>query len=162
MNEWSTPSDARPAVEALLADYVQCIDDDELEKWPDFFCDPCLYRVVSRDSYERGLPIAVIHCDSRGMLRDRVFSLRNANIYAKQSYRHFLGRTQVRSISDEGLIETRTNYQVVRTVAGRETGIFSVGVYLDRVVVEDGVLRFCEKEVVYDNGSFDTLLATPL
>ncbi len=153
---------AREQVEALLADYTQSIDDDALEKWPDFFTDPCLYRIVARDSHERGLPVGDIHCDSRGMLQDRVYSLRNANIYAAHRYRHFLGRTQVRSVSAEGVIEARTNYQVIRTVTGAETSLFSVGVYLDRVALVDGAARFREKIVVYDNSSFATLLATPL
>jgi anthranilate 1,2-dioxygenase small subunit len=162
VKETLSASDARDLVESLLADYVQCIDDDDLEKWPDFFTDPCLYRVVSRDSYERDLPVAVIHCDSQGMLKDRVFSLRHANIYAKHHYRHFLGRTQVRSVSENGVVEARTNYQVIRTLSGGATDLFSVGVYLDRVAVVEGAARFHEKLVVYENSSFETLLATPL
>ncbi len=162
MSEVPSTTEARLLVESLLAEYVQCIDDDELEQWPGFFSDPCLYRVLSRDSHERGLPVAVIHCDSRGMLEDRVFSLRHANIYAKQNYRHFLGPTQVRSVSPDGLIEARTNYQVIRTLADGATGIFSVGVYIDRIELRDGAARFCEKLVVYENSSFDTLLAIPL
>lgn len=162
MNEAFPAGEARSLVESLLADYVQCIDDDELEKWPDFFADPCLYRVVSRDAYDRNLPVAVIHCDSRGMLEDRVFSLRHANIYAKQNYRHFLGRSQVRSVSENGVIEARTNYQVIRTLTGGATGMFSVGVYLDRIAVVEGAARFREKLVVYENSSFETLLAIPL
>jgi anthranilate 1,2-dioxygenase small subunit len=157
-----TAKEARDRVETLLADYVQCLDDDELEKWPDFFTETCLYRIVGRDSHARGLPVADIHCDSRGMLEDRVYSLRHANIYAKHGYRHFLGRSQVRAISEDGEIAARTNYQVIRTVTGGKTSLYSVGVYLDRVGVIDGVARFREKLVVYENSSFETLLATPL
>jgi anthranilate 1,2-dioxygenase small subunit len=29
-------------VEQLLNSYVQCIDDDDLEHWPDFFTEDCL------------------------------------------------------------------------------------------------------------------------
>ena len=55
-------------VEDLLNTYAQCIDDDNLEQWPDFFTDQCLYRIIPRENHEIGLPTAVMWCDSRGML----------------------------------------------------------------------------------------------
>ena len=37
-NDLSSASSLRYEVEELLYDYVQTIDDDRLEEWPDFFC----------------------------------------------------------------------------------------------------------------------------
>ena len=33
---------------AFMQDYARCIDDDELERWPGFFTDDCLYKVTTR------------------------------------------------------------------------------------------------------------------
>lgn len=44
--------DLRFEVEELYYDYVECIDDDELELWPEFFTQACLYKVISRENFE--------------------------------------------------------------------------------------------------------------
>jgi hypothetical protein len=50
----------------LCAAYADCIDDDRLEEWPDFFTDDCRYLVTDRDSHQAGLRHGVIYCASRG------------------------------------------------------------------------------------------------
>ena len=45
-----------------------------------------------------GLPIGLIHCDNKRMLRDRVMSLRHANIYEEHSYRHMTSGSALRRI----------------------------------------------------------------
>ena len=75
-------------VQDLNARYVQAIDDNQLEAWPDFFTEDCRYRVTTAENLERGLPLGLIYATSRAMLRDRVRSLRDANVYEAQRYRH--------------------------------------------------------------------------
>ena len=48
------PDDIISRVERLTADYIGCIDDDALERWPTFFTEDGLYRIVSRENYARG------------------------------------------------------------------------------------------------------------
>jgi len=55
-------------VAQLNAEYARAIDDDRLEQWPDFFTDPCLYKITSADNHRRGLEAGLIYADSRGML----------------------------------------------------------------------------------------------
>src|SRR5688572_22791401 len=76
---------------ALQAAYIRCIDHNELESWPDFFLEQCLYKVTTAENHKLGFPAGIIYADSKGMLIDRVQALRQANIYEKQSYRHILG-----------------------------------------------------------------------
>ena len=68
--------DASLELRARLADlycaYGDALDDGELERWPDFFTDTCIYKIIPRENYERNLPIALIYCESRDMLADRV------------------------------------------------------------------------------------------
>ena len=40
--------------------------------------------------------------------------------------------------------------------------VFSTGRYLDRIIAQDGALRFAERIVVFDGKRIDTLLVIPL
>ena len=51
----------RERVQALQLRYVHTIDEDDLEQWPAFFCDPCLYRITHRDDFERGRPFGMVY-----------------------------------------------------------------------------------------------------
>jgi len=91
-------------VEDLNARYAQAIDDDKLEAWPDFFTEQGRYRVTTAENFERGLPLGMIYATSRAMLRDRVRSLREANVYEAQRYRSAadcVRRGQRRARADE-------------------------------------------------------------
>jgi len=77
--------------------YARCIDDGDLEAWPDFFDDDCTYKITTSDNYSLGLEAGVIFANSKGMLRDRVASLREANIYERHTYRHLFGQPWILS-----------------------------------------------------------------
>ena len=108
----------RYEVEELIHAYVQCIDDDQLESWPDFFTDDCVYKVIPRENADLGLPVAVMFCDSKGMLRDRIVALRKANIYAPHFYRHLVSNVRVLGEQD-GVITRADQLRGVPDPAGR-------------------------------------------
>ncbi len=157
--------ECRFAVEELQHAYVHCIDADRIEEWPEFFTDPCLYEVTTRENIDQGLPIGVIYCDSRGMLQDRVVALRQANIYGPHRYRHMV--SAVRVTGNEGNVVTaETNYAVYRTMLDPvnygSSELYSVGLYQDTIVIENGMARFREKRVLVDTARILSLLVTPL
>ena len=82
-------------VERLIAAYIGCMDQDDLERWPTFFTEDGLYRITTRDNYERGMPASFFYCNGRGMLHDRVLALRRANIYEPHYYRHMVSGTRL-------------------------------------------------------------------
>ncbi len=57
--------EAQLQVQELLARYVQAIDDDRLEVWPDFFTEECRYLVTTAENVEQGLPLGMIYATSR-------------------------------------------------------------------------------------------------
>ena len=145
----------------LNADYARAIDDDRLEDWPGFFTEKCLYKVTSAENHSRGLEVGVIYADTNGMLRDRVASLRKANIYERQTYRHLIGLTAI--VATEGEVtRAETPFLVVRIMRDGTMDIFATGRYLDALVDDGGTLRLRERVVVCDSSRFDTLLAIPL
>jgi anthranilate 1,2-dioxygenase small subunit len=150
-----------PLLAQLNADYARAIDDDRLEEWPDFFAEECLYKITSADNHRRGLEAGLVYADSKGMLRDRVSALRQANIYERQAYRHLVGLPAVLG-EEDGAVRAETPFLVVRITRGSAMDLFAAGRYLDRVVEEAGGLRFRERIVVCDSSRVDTLLAIPL
>ena len=148
-------------VARLNADYARAIDDDRLEDWPDFFTDPCLYTITSADNHRRGMPAGIIYADSKGMLKDRVAALHEANVYERQSYRHVVGLPAILGERD-GAVRAETPFLVVRIMRDGTMALFATGRYLDALVEEAGALRFRERVVVCDSSRIDTLLAIPL
>jgi anthranilate 1,2-dioxygenase small subunit len=149
-------------VQDLQARYIQAIDDGRLEAWPDFFAEQCRYLVTTAENVAQGLPLGLIYANSRAMLRDRVRSLREANVYEAQRYRHVIA-PPVLEAGEGGRVRARTNFIVVRIMHTGETMIFASGHYEDSILfdaVDDA--RFAEKVVVLDSRQVDTLLAIPL
>jgi anthranilate 1,2-dioxygenase small subunit len=152
------------AIRELEYAYVQCIDDDRLEEWPSFFVqENPRYEIISRENWEQNLPVAVMLCESQGMLQDRVVALRQANIYAKHYYRHLISNIRiVESEPAQGLWRVQANYVVFQSLLDGEVQIFQVGRYLDEVRYEGNALKFQSKRAIFDNARVKTLLVTPI
>src|SRR5579862_123036 len=120
----------RLGIAELIAAYGDCIDDDRLEEWPDFFVDECRYLITDRESHDAGLRHGIIYCASRGMLADRVTSLRRVLLFEAHRYRHLVGPTRILSC-DDNMAETRSNFMVARIMHSGETNLFATGRYLD-------------------------------
>ena len=151
----------RLGIAELVAAYNDCIDDDRLEEWPDFFVDDCRYLVTDRESHDAGLKHGVIYCASRGMLVDRVTSLRRVLMFEAHRYRHLVGPTRIIKL-DGQFAETRSNFFIARIMHTGETSLFATGHYLDRIDVSHPPYRFIERLVVLDSHKIDTLLVIPL
>lgn len=147
---------------SLNADYASAIDDDRLEDWPAFFTDACLYRITTAQNHARGMQAGLVYADTRQMLADRVLSLRKANIYERQVYRHIVGLPRIDSEDSQGVTRVRTSFVVLRIMRTGETEIFASGNFLDEVVRVDGKLLLQRRDVICDSQRIDTLLALPL
>jgi anthranilate 1,2-dioxygenase small subunit len=150
----------REAIEDLLADYAEAIDDGALERWPGFFTEDGEYQIITRESHAAGLPVGIMYCGSRGMMEDRVQALRTANIYEPHSYRHLLARPRFERAADGFAV--RSNMCVYRIAQDGDTVVFATGRYLDRIVEDAGALRFRSRRVVLDSRRVDILLVLPL
>jgi 3-phenylpropionate/cinnamic acid dioxygenase small subunit len=151
----------RRGVDDLIAAYVDCIDEDRLEEWPDFFVEQCRYVITSRLSHEAGLPHGVVYAASRGMLVDRVTALRRANIFEPHRYRHIVGPIRIVRIG-RTVVQVHSNFIAVRIMHDGEMSLFAAGRYLDRIDVTSQPYRFIERLVVLDSQKIDTLLVIPL
>lgn len=154
------------AIRRLHDRYVRTIDDDALESWPDLFEPDGRYRVASRENVERGLPLSVMLCEGRGMMRDRVTGFRRINVYEPQRYSHQVSGLAIlrEEAAEEGalVVDCVSNFLVVRTLQGGAMSLFATGVYRDRIVVRGEEALFRMREAVTDSRQIDTLLVIPL
>lgn len=151
----------RHAIEAMIYAVARTIDDDRLEQFPDYFTADAQYKVASRFNVERGLPMAHIYCTNRGMIVDRIASLRHANIFGKHRYRHLISGIHITAAAAGDFI-ARSSYLVIRIMDDGTSSIFSSGEYQDRIVIDAGVPKFRERSVIFDSRSIETLLVIPL
>ena len=152
--------DPQRIVEDLHTRYAHAIDSGRLEDWPGFFTEDATYRITTAENVERGLPLDILLADSQAMMRDRVQSLRHANIYEPQHYRHLVSSTLLSPLAN-GKIQSVSNFLVIRIMESGDTMLFASGRYIDRIVLEPEP-RYEERVVVCDSRRFDTLLAIPL
>ena len=145
----------------LNAVYARVIDTEQFEEWPRLFHDPCLYKLTTADNVAKGLEGGLIYADTRGMLEDRISSLRKVNIYESQRYRHIVGLPVVLGESG-GAAEVETPFLIVRIMREGQMDVFATGCYRDKVRLDAAnTPRFAERIVICDGGRFDTLVAIP-
>ena len=63
-------SEDRFALYDLYVAYGALIDAGDLDTWLGLFAARCTYHIMPRENYERGLPAALVFCDSRAVLED--------------------------------------------------------------------------------------------
>ena len=145
----------------LQARYVSALDNNQLEAWTEFFTEDCRYEIIPKENVDAGLPAPVVYCRNRKMLRDRVLSLRHANIFEGHTYRHMTSGLIVTS-NDGEAITTTSSYVVVVTGQNGDSNVYQAGIYQDELVRMNGALRYRKKRVVFDTLRVQTLLATPI
>lgn len=151
----------RAAVYDLFAEYGGLLDEARYDAWLGLFAAECQYHVVSRENHDRGLPAALIFCDSRAMLEDRIMALREANKYNIHTDRHLIGLPRL--IPGDGeVIAVEVPFAVLQTDQEGETRVFAAGLYRDRLIYRGGMLKIRDKLVLLDTFAVPTLLATPL
>ena len=141
--------------------YVSVIDSDRLEEWPNFFTEDCVYEIIPKENADLGLPMGIMHCFGRAMLRDRITSLREANVFEPHTYRHITSGLQLAPV-DADTVDIQSNYVVVQTLTDGESRIYQAGRYFDRVVHSAGGWLYQRKRAVYDTSRVQTLLVTPV
>jgi 3-phenylpropionate/cinnamic acid dioxygenase small subunit len=139
----------RHEVEELHAAYAYCLDHGNIDDWPDFFTDDCLYKMVSRENYDLGLPLGTMFAEKRGGAQDRVTAVKQTTVYHERYLTHLITNTRILG-EKNGVIEASSNYVVLETLPNQYTQILNAGRYLDKIVRQKGRLRFREKICVFD------------
>jgi anthranilate 1,2-dioxygenase small subunit len=154
-------AESRFLVTDLLADTVNLLDRDALEAWVECFVENAVYRILSRENTERNLPLPLFQCESKDMIRDRVLSLRRANVTNLHRDRHVVGPARL-CLDSTGDVTAESSYALYQTTFEGMSRLFSVGAYRDRIRISHGKALLVERTVIVDMFSIPTMLSTPI
>src|ERR1700761_1504928 len=135
---------------ALHSEYIACIDAGDFERWPDFFTENCDYRIQARENFDAKLPLCIMWLEGKGMLRDRVYGVRETLYHDPYYQRHIVSMPRICS-ADAEEIRAEANYLVVRTKRDSFSELFNVGRYIDTIERTPDGLKFRTRECVFDS-----------
>lgn len=149
------------AVVQLHARYVHAVDANDWDAWIDCFVDDCVYRIQPRENYERGFPLATLSFESKGMLRDRAYGIKETLFHDPYYQRHIVGAPLIVRASADA-IECEANYAVIRTKLSELSSVFNVGRYIDTIVPTADGLKFKSRQCIYDSEMIPNSIIYPI
>jgi anthranilate 1,2-dioxygenase small subunit len=152
---------ARAAVEDFHAEYCAALDGGDVERWPDFFTDKCLYRVTEYENAANGLPVGLVYAESRDMLRDRAIAISRTQMFAPRQMLHFITNVRILDVTDEEIV-AQSNYLLLQTLVEGATTLHQAGRLFDRFARNGNLLLLKERQAVYDTAMIANDLAYPV
>lgn len=149
------------ALQNLYGEYSACLDQGEFEKWPEFFLDECEYRIQPRENYERKMPLSIMWLESKGMLKDRVYGIRETLYHDPYYQRHIVSAPRVIAAGEDE-IRSEANYLVLRTKQDELSELFSVGRYIDVVRKTKEGLKFKSRLCIFDSELIPNSIIYPI
>jgi anthranilate 1,2-dioxygenase small subunit len=153
--------DVWAAVSTVLAKAANAVDSGDLESWLDCFAEDSTYHILSRENFEKKLPLTLFQCDNKNMMRDRVVSLREANVVNIHRDQHILGLPQLTD-AEGGEWISKAGYAVYQSDVMGKSWLFAVGTYLDRLRFDGSSAVIRERRVLVDTFAIQNMLSTPI
>jgi len=151
-------------IEAFNADYCHVLDDGDLQDWPEFFTEDALYNITARENFDADLPVGLVYCEGKGMLRDRAFAIANTAMFAPRYLRHYVTNVRIVAIHPDGAIEATANYILLETLHDNpQPTIHQAGSYRDIFLRQaDGRLLLRKRICVYETLIVPNALVLPV
>jgi salicylate 5-hydroxylase small subunit len=149
------------ALQNFYSEYSACLDQGDFEKWPEFFLEECEYRIQPRENFERKMPLSIMWLESKGMLKDRVYGIRETLYHDPYYQRHIVSAPRVIAADDDE-IRSEANYLVLRTKQAELSEIFSVGRYIDIIRKTEEGLKFKSRLCIFDSELIPNSIIYPI
>ena len=153
--------EVRAEIEDFHNEYCNTLDLGDLDEWPNFFTDECLYLITARENVEANRPLGLVWAEGKNMLRDRAYAIKNTMMYAPRYLQHFTSNVTVLNMAG-GQIRARSNYLLLQTLVDGPTTIHQSGRYYDTFARQGGKLLLKERRCVYDTTLIANDLALPV
>ena len=167
--ETRTTLELRGEVEDLLYAYADCLDHGDINQWADFFTDDCMYKLISKENWDLGLPLGTIFAEGRGGILDRIAGVTKTSVYHQRALTHMITNTRVLGEGESergGVIDITANYSVLETLPNQYTKILNSGRYLGKLTREggssDGALKIRELICVFDSALVPASIVYPI
>jgi anthranilate 1,2-dioxygenase small subunit len=162
MNTFYTNESDYRLVEQLIFEWARRIDENRVEEIADLLVPNGRYTVQSRFNLDRNLPHCSIDCHSPAQLRDRILSMRIANIYEPHHYRHMISGIQILK-KENKLLEVVSNFSIIRTMElDGQIQIIFTGQARDEILIDQQTILFTRRHLVFDSRAIETLLVIPI
>jgi salicylate 5-hydroxylase small subunit len=149
----------------LYSDYAMVCDSDQWEQWPEFFVESGTYRLQPRENFEQGLPLCLLALESKAMIRDRVYGVKETMYHDPYYQRHIVGTPRIlsveRDVSGERIL-SEANYVVIRTKLDGDSTVFNAGYYRDVIVRTPEGLKLQSRLCVYDSEMIPNSIIYPI
>jgi salicylate 5-hydroxylase small subunit len=145
----------------LYSDYAMVCDSADWEKWPEFFVEDGTYRLQPRENFDQGLPLCLLALESKAMIKDRVYGVKETMYHDPYYQRHIVGTPRVVSVEDDRIV-SEANYTVIRTKFDGESTILSVGYYHDEIINTPNGLKLKSRLCVYDSEMIANSIIYPI
>lgn len=116
--------------------------------------------MIPRENFDAGYTLCTMQAESRGMLKDRVTGLTRTQMYAPRYYRRFATAPRIVGEGPRS-VQVRHNLLVIQTLIDKPSDIVLSAVCHDRVVADEGRLRFAERIAVFDSEMIPNSLVYP-
>ncbi len=137
-------------VDQLNVACAASLDERRFDDWTGFFTEDALYKVQARENFDRGLPLALIALESRGMMKDRVYGVTQTIYHGPYYMRHVISPAIV-SAEHGNEVAAQASYAVFRSKPGGVSEVYNVGRYIDTLVRTDAGLKLKTRVCVYDS-----------
>lgn len=155
-----TPEE-RLNVQEFYFRYAECLDGGRLQNWPEFFTEPCVYRINTRRRMRSSPDEDLMSFTSKAVMLDRIVSLGQSEDFEPHQQRHYITNLRAQA-TDSDELSVFANFLVIRTFPKKSSELFVSGYYHDRLVRPEGRLSFQEKLVFLDSEVAPELLVYPL
>lgn len=148
-------------VEEFNYEYAAVMDRCEIAKWPTFFTEDGVYRLIARDNADSSLPLSLMSCDGMGMLKDRAYAIENTEMFAPRYIHHQISQVRVTGYENE-IISAEAAYVVMETLIDEPTRVLQCGRYFDKFVRRGEGLALKERRCIYDTLIVPTCVVYPV
>ena len=148
-------------VEEFHYDYAAVIERGDIDSWPKFFTEDADYKVIARDNADHDLPLGLIYCEGKAMLKDRAFALLNTEMYAPRYFQLRISNTRVLSV-DGPTITAEASFLLLQTLVEEPSTIQLVGKYHDFFVRNGDSLLIKDRKCIYDTVMLNNNLVFPV
>ena len=150
----------RFAVEEFNCEYAYALDRGDIETWPDFFTEDGIYRLIARDNADANLPLSLMSCEGKGMLKDRAYAIAHTEMFAPRYSMHHISQVRITGL-EGGLITAQANYIILETLVDEPTRLLQCGKYRDKFFMQGDRLLLKERNCIYDTVLVPTCIVYP-
>lgn len=144
----------------FLSAHARALDAADFDTWMASFEEDASYTVISAENLKLGLNMPLLSASNKNMIRDRILSLREANVYNIHTDHHVLGLPTVSQAGDK--VQVNTPLVVHQIDQDGVATLYCIGRYLDELSVSEDAITIRKRDVVFENFGVLRLLATPI